>query len=180
MTEQNLILRAAQFAREAHGTQTRKYNGRPYVEHPARVASRVALYPEATEAMVAAAFLHDVLEDTQTIFYDLVKEFGSEVAALVQELTNTSKIDQPVLPRDERKRMDRERLVKVSREAKIIKLIDRIDNLRDMFGASVKFVRLYAEESLSLATVIGDADAALKMELLDTATEVLGRAIRGQ
>ena len=60
----NPILRAAQFARQAHEGQRRKCNDRPYIEHPARVAARVTILPGATEAMVVAAWLHDVVEDT--------------------------------------------------------------------------------------------------------------------
>ena len=60
----HIILKAAAFARRAHAGQRRKYNDRPYIVHPARVAGRVAAHPQATETMVAAAFLHDVVEDT--------------------------------------------------------------------------------------------------------------------
>lgn len=81
----NLILKAAAFARQAHADQRRKYNDRPYIQHPARVAGRVAAHPQVTEAMVAAAFLHDVVEDTPHTLDEVSAEFGPEVARLVLE-----------------------------------------------------------------------------------------------
>ncbi len=171
----NLILESAKFAQQAHAGQNRKYGRGPYVHHPARVAARVALLPDATEEMVAAAFLHDVLEDTHASIGDLEQRFGPAVAGLVRELTNQSK-GLP-LPRAERKRMDREHLATISRPAKLIKLLDRIDNLREVGGASPDFRRLYTQESLLLAEAIGDADKGLKKELIDAAHQLLGQAV---
>jgi len=162
----NMILKAATLAQQAHDGQRRKYNDRPYIVHPARVAGRVAVHPRATEAMVTAAFLHDVVEDTPHTLDDVSAEFGPEVARLVEELTNPSKGSKA--PRRERKQQDREHLVRVSDEAKIIKLLDRIDNLQEMSGAPIDFKRTYCEESRLLADVIGDTDPELKAELLDS------------
>lgn len=166
----DLILKAAAFAREAHAGQVRKYNGRPYITHPARVAGRAAVHPLASTTMVAAAFLHDVVEDTGHPLSEIAAEFGPEVAATVGELTNPSKGSSA--PRDERKRRDREHLAQVSMEAKVIKLLDRIDNLREMRGASRSFVETYCNESRALAEVVGEADAELKKELLDCIKEL--------
>ena len=60
----SIILKAAALAVRAHEGQKRKYTGFPYITHPARVAGRVGILPVVTEEMVAAAYLHDVLEDT--------------------------------------------------------------------------------------------------------------------
>jgi len=162
----SVILKAAAYARQAHAGQRRKYKNRPYIVHPARVAGRVATHPAATEAMVAAAFLHDVVEDTRFSLADVAVQFGPEVARLVEELTNPS--TGVKAPRREREQLDREHLAKVSAEAKLIKLLDRIDNLYDMAEAPRRFLRLYCEESRLLAEVIGDAAPELKAELLDT------------
>ena len=161
----NLIMKAAAFARQAHDGQRRKYNDRPYIQHPARVAGRVAVRPHATEVMVAAAFLHDVVEDTPHTLEEIVAEFSPDAARLVAELTNPSKGMKT--PRRERKQLDREHLAVVSVEARIIKLLDRIDNLQEMVDAPGNFRRKYCEESRLLADVIGDADPELKAELLD-------------
>lgn len=170
-----IVLRAAQLARQAHGHQTRKYTGRPYIEHPARVAGMVAIHPLATEEMIAAAFLHDTLEDTGLSQEQIEKATNRWTLELVRYLTNASKGSK--LPRAERKKMDREHLAKAPVEAKIIKLIDRIDNLREMEGAQADFMKLYAEESLLLLAVIGDADSRLNVELGILATRMLPGAV---
>ncbi len=162
----NIILKAAAFARQAHDGQRRKYNDRPYIAHPARVAGRVAAHPLATETMVAAALLHDVVEDTPHTLEEVSAEFGPEVARLVAELTNPSKGSKA--PRCERKQLDRDHLAQVTLEAWIIKLLDRIDNLQEMVDAPGNFRRKYCEESRLLADVISDADPELKAELLDS------------
>ena len=115
--------------------------------------------------MVAAAFLHDVVEDTPHTLDEVTAKFGPEVARLVDELTNPSKGSKA--SRGERKQQDREHLAQVSVEAKIIKLLDRIDNLHEMADAPSGFREKYCEESRLLVEVIGDADPDLKAEVLD-------------
>ena len=173
----NLILKAASFAEMAHRGQKRKYDGRAYIHHPMRVAGRASMLPGVTEEMVAAAWLHDVLEDTKVTPFEMEKEFGEKVLKLVIELTNVSKdLD---LPRAERKRMDREHAAKVSVEAKRIKMLDRIDNVSDMVGADIGFAIKYIEESKLLADAIGDADRDLQQELRAT-IDFLENGIRKQ
>lgn len=176
----NLIMKAAELARKAHEGQKRKYNGTPYVRHPARVAARTALLPDATEEMVAAAFTHDVIEDTSVTLEELIAQLGAVTGSLVDWMTNKSKITNPQANREERKRIDRERLGNAPREAKLIKLIDRIDNLSEMDGSAGSFVALYVKESLLLAETIGDADPGLKKELIDTANALSHRHLKGE
>ena len=111
-----------------------------------------------------AAWLHDVVEDTDVELKEVSDLFGAGVAELVNELTNPSKGSSA--PRDQRKALDRNHLTKVSREAKIIKLLDRIDNLSDKTGAPSDFMSTYLEESRLLAEAIGNVDSDLKQELL--------------
>jgi len=160
----SLIINAAHFAAAAHGEQRRKYSETPYIWHPARVAGRVALLPNATEEMIAAAYLHDVLEDTPTTVFKLEELFGSKVTKMVIDLTNVSKGS--TKPRAERKKMDFEYLSSTPPEIKQIKLLDRIDNLREMQGAPDKFGRLYCQESRDLSAAIGLVDTQLNGELL--------------
>lgn len=158
----SLILKAAQFAKHAHDGQLRKYTNRPYIEHPMRVAGQVAMIESATEEMVAAAWLHDVVEDCAPEHKNAIKLlFPLSVQLLVLELTNPSK-GFSELPRAERKAMDRQHLAQVSREAKIIKLIDRIDNLQDMTLAPADFQHLYAYESRLLAKALRSDDPILR------------------
>ena len=167
----NKVLRAAFVARIAHDKQRRKYNGRPYVTHPARVAAMISIHPEANEDLVCAAWLHDVLEDTWVHADLLGMMFGDSVVSLVQEVTNPSKSSDA--PRRQRKQQDIEHLKQVSRAAKILKLHDRIDNLQEMENAATDFKKLYSKESLVFAEAIGDVDPSLKKQLLELAESML-------
>jgi len=138
------IIKAAQFAAEAHRGQTRKYTRRPYIEHPARVAARVMMLPRVTEDTVCAAWMHDVLEDCPGV--EIPAIFPPWCYNIIKELTNPSK-EYPHLSRSERKAMDRNHLRNVSYWARVIKLVDRIDNVRDMRQAPSDFRQMYMHES---------------------------------
>lgn len=165
----SLIIKAAQFAAKCHEGQFRKFTNRPYITHPIRVAGRVATHSIATDELVAAAFLHDVVEDCGVTLDYLAAEFGPVVASHVQHLTNTSKATE--LPRAERKRIDRERIALISHECKIVKLIDRIDNLGEI-DRSTAFATLYAVESRQLLDVLRGADDALCNELNEACLDI--------
>jgi (p)ppGpp synthase/HD superfamily hydrolase len=167
----NRIIKAAQYAADVHAGQVRKYTGMPYICHPARVAGRVAIHPEATEEMVMAAFLHDTVEDTETTFEDIRFLFGNLITNLVIDLTDpfcTGLADTcKGKPRAERKAIARAHLMGSCREAQIIKMIDRIDNLRDMpLTPPNSYTKMYLDESLLLAKAIGSADLTLMAELV--------------
>lgn len=174
------------FAMTAHNGQRRKYSDAPYVLHPINVARRVSEwfhdYGFQNRAdrgdhlvMTTTALLHDVLEDTKTDVTDLTAVFGPIVTGLVCELTNTAKYEHS--DRATVKRMDRERLAKVSPMAKIIKMHDRIDNLEEIVDdpAPDSFKVLYAQESIELVKAIGDADHNLEEKLNKTAVELITR-----
>lgn len=160
----NLISQAEQFARKAHEGQVRQYNGAPYITHPERVANKVAAIDIAPAEAVAAAWLHDVVEDCGVTGDEIGQEFGAIVRDLVLELTNPSKA-RPDLNRAARKQMDREHIAKASHGARVIKLIDRIDNLNEMQGCGDDFLTLYKSESRLLLDVLRGTDAALESEL---------------
>jgi guanosine-3',5'-bis(diphosphate) 3'-pyrophosphohydrolase len=168
----NLILEAAKYAADAHEGQTRDFcrgTPVPYKIHLARVAGRVMMHPDATDEMAMAAFLHDTVEDTEKTFDDLAI-FPPRVVELCKELHNPSKgMD---LPRGERKKIDREHLKTISREGKIIKLYDRIDNINDLVEADDRFKIIYCKESRLLAHAIGDAAPELEAELLEAIEKV--------
>ena len=160
----------------AHDGQKRKYSGEDYSAHPFEVAMDLEFFLyEFTDRysederidLICAAFLHDVAEDCPHITEAEIEEAGGpNVLRLVKELTNPSKGS--TLPRAERKRLDREHLKTVSREAKIIKLIDRACNLCDMGRPDCPkdFRKKYVAESRLLLEVIGDADEKLAADLL--------------
>jgi len=157
-SESNLILvdRAKYLAGIAHANQFRKDGITPYFVHPCRVANLVEKYVNHTPEMVAAAYMHDVLEDTDVTSHTLQMLFHTNVVNLVLELTNPSK--GLILPRKERKEIDRQHLFNISKEAKIIKLFDRLDNIQDLTGFSNSFTALYMKETLLMLDVIEDAD----------------------
>lgn len=79
--------RAAAFARQAHEGQTRKFTGAPYYTHVERVAALVASRTDRPE-LIAAAYLHDTIEDCSVTYETLAQHFGHAVANIVHSLTN--------------------------------------------------------------------------------------------
>jgi (p)ppGpp synthase/HD superfamily hydrolase len=157
----DLILRAARFARDAHRGQRRKFGGGPYIDHPGRVAAQATLLDELAAEDVAAAWLHDVIEDCGVTAEDLrAAGFPDQTVDLVVELTNPSKRRKD-LRRAGRKQLDRDHLRGVSRKAKRLKMLDRIDNLRESSVADDAFRSLYVAESLLLVDCLKDADPTL-------------------
>lgn len=163
MKIQNIIIRAAQLAAYHHNGQFRKWTNRPYIEHPARVAGRVVLLPGCTEDMVAAAWLHDVLEDTECRAQEIENACNTEVFRLVTLLTNPS--NGSTAPRADRKQVDRLHLQACPRHVQAIKLADRADNLTDIGLADFRFRMLYCRESLDLIEAIGQAWPAVADEI---------------
>jgi len=164
----SLIIEAAQFAAFAHGNQNRKYghSDRPYITHPARVAAKVCLVAGATEEMVAAAWLHDVIEDCGVTPLAL-SDFPHLTVMLVKDLTNPSK-QHPELSRVERKKMDREHIANCCWQTKVIKLCDRIDNVTESLDdpeTPVDFIQTYLIESQLLLEALRCTCEPLEREL---------------
>lgn len=157
-----LVAQATAFATKAHEGQERDYGGGPYIQHPKRVQAMVSELPGATEEMVIAGVLHDVVEDTDVRLEEIRELFGAKVAMLVGWLTNPDKL--PGENRAAYKARTFARLSLAPAEAKRIKLCDRIDNLRDTQPRSPKeqnFGALYAKESRLLLEAVFDADHGL-------------------
>ena len=154
---------ALEFARKAHGDQQRKYTEEPYIEHPKRVAKTVATVPHTT-AMICAAYLHDVVEDTDVSIEDIERKFGREIAGLVHELTDEYvKENYPHLNRRKRKGKEVERQAKMTAEAKTIKLADVIDNSRDIIKNDRNFARRYIPEMEALTEALQGGNFKLFM-----------------
>ena len=151
------------FARQAHEGQQRKYTGEPYIEHPIRLAEMVRKVPH-TEAMICAAYLHDVVEDTPISHAEINQRFGPEVARLVHELTDEYITESyPHLNRSERKKREAARLARISVEAKTIKLADVIDNTRDIIKNDQNFARRYVPEMEALVEALQGGNFQLLM-----------------
>jgi len=128
----NRILAAVAFAAHKHRDQRRKdESASPYINHPIALANVLA--NEAgidDERVLIAAILHDTIEDTDTTEQELVREFGQEIAGIVLEVS-----DDKTLSKSERKRLQVEHASTISRRAKLVKLADKICNLRDVAGS---------------------------------------------
>jgi GTP diphosphokinase / guanosine-3',5'-bis(diphosphate) 3'-diphosphatase len=122
------VLSAATFAAERHRDQRRKgKHASPYINHPLALASLLAERGERDPTLLMAALLHDTVEDTATSFEDIERAFGAEVADIVREVTD----DKTLLPA-ERKRLQIEHAGELSHRARLVKLADKISNLRDL------------------------------------------------
>jgi len=130
--DMGLVLRAARFAAWKHRDQRRKGRGAvPYINYPLDLAH--VLWFEggvADPVILAAALLHDTLEDTQTTLQELQGEFGEQVASIVMEVT-----DEPTLNWRARKKLQISRARLASAEAKQVKLADKICNLLSMVSS---------------------------------------------
>ena len=124
-----LLFRALAFAAHKHRDQRRKdAEASPYINHPIALAEVLAGEGGVADVEVlAAALLHDTIEDTATTADELRAEFGARIAAMVEEVT-----DDQSLPKADRKRLQIEHAPKLSVEAKLVKLADKTCNLRDI------------------------------------------------
>lgn len=131
------IKKALSFAAEKHDGQYRKGSGRvPYIVHPVQVAFNVSLYTK-DKGIVAAAFLHDVLEDCSGVsVFVLQKEFGKRVARLVQELSFLEKKKYKIWK--EKKLTYLNKIKKASKDALMIVAVDKMSNLEAYFNALKK------------------------------------------
>lgn len=153
--------RALIFATAAHAAvgQRRKYTDDPYIVHPIEVASLVKSVDHTPE-MVAAAYLHDVLEDTQTQLSTIYEMFGVTVAEYVLALTDPPKT--PSSPnRKTRKAMSRDRLAFASAEVQTIKLADLISNSQSIVHYDPNFAKTYLQEKADLLKVLTRGNSVL-------------------
>lgn len=155
-----LIDGAGEFAYNAHESvnQRRKYTDEPYMIHPANVA-RIVSMCDSTAEMIAAALLHDVLEDTPITESELRKLFGDETTNLVVWLTDTSRPEDG--NRKVRKAIDRKHLANAPADAQTIKVADLVDNAYDIVKHDPKFAKVYLKEAMDLLKVLDKADRML-------------------
>ncbi len=141
---------AVSYAARSHHGQFRKDEKTPFVAHPSRAAMTLAaVFGCADEAILAAAALHDTIEDTTTDYDDLAELFGRDVAGLVAALTKNA-----TLPEAERERDYDARLARADWRARLIKLADCYDNLCDEARpAKPAKVRRKCRRAIALAKV---------------------------
>jgi (p)ppGpp synthase/HD superfamily hydrolase len=153
-----LVSQALAYASKAHGSinHVRKYTDEPYINHTIEVMEIVSQVPHTAE-MLAAALLHDTIEDTCVTQQDIEREFGPSVAKLVMELTDQCHEGN----RAARKSAEAARLAKVSCEAQTIKLADLISNTRSIVHHDPGFAKVYLREKAQLLAVMASGDKAL-------------------
>ena len=157
------IAKAAKFAQAAHESidQRRKYSGKPYIVHPAAVANTVARVT-SDESTIAAAWLHDVVEDTPVTIGQITEEFGSLIAQLVDDLTDIS------CPSDGNRKtraaIDRQHTAEADPRAKTVKLADVIDNVSDIVACDPNYAPKYVREKERLLQVLQEGNSSLYQE----------------
>lgn len=128
----SLLLTATAFAADKHRNQRRKdVEASPYINHPIALANILKNEGGIADAKVlAAALLHDTIEDTDATAEELEGLFGKEIATIVLEVT-----DDKSLAKAERKRLQVEHASTIGHRAKLVKLADKICNLRDLISS---------------------------------------------
>jgi len=144
--ESKLIQYAIFFAKDAHKGQVRKYTGEPYFNHCEAVAKLVE-EKGGSEAQIAAAYLHDTVEDTDRTLNDIFTEFGDEVGFLVNDLTDVFTHEAfPNLNRAKRKELEAKRLGRMPEESKLVKWCDLADNTSSIVSHDPGFAKIYLVE----------------------------------
>lgn len=164
---QALIRQARAFATQAHGSidQRRRYTNEPYIVHPAAVAKIVSTVTGDAE-MIATAWLHDTVEDTEATIEAIEETFGASVAELVWWVTDVSRPEDG--NRKARKEIDRQHLAKAPARAKTVKLADLIDNSRSILRHDPKFAAVYIAEKALLLEVLTEGDPTLWQQANDS------------
>lgn len=156
--------RAASFAARAHEHQVRKDGRTPYFAHPARVALTIStVFGCGDDTVLAAAFLHDTIEDTKTDYDEIKDEFGPEVAGIVAALTKNMAMEERAREADYERR-----LAAADWRARLIKLADQYDNFSDALttrGHDLAKTRKKCEAAIRLALPDADTHAETRAAL---------------
>ena len=157
------------YAEKAHGDQKRKYSGQPYIVHPVAVMNLCKEYTDDT-ATLAAALLHDVLEDTDVtphqlreyLYSVLDKHDAEKCFRYVKDLTDEyTKVNYPHLNRKKRRHHEAERLGKAAPQAQTVKYADLIDNCLDIVKHDREFGEVFIRESRLLLDSMKGGDQQL-------------------
>ncbi|WP_456670713.1 HD domain-containing protein [Bradyrhizobium sp. USDA 3240] len=149
---------AREFAREKHAQQKRSHTGEPYFVHLEEVAGIVAR-AGLSETAIAAAWLHDTVEDTDATLPEICAKFGSGVAVMVLDLTDTP--PGPGMNRASQGEIDRRRLAAAGPETQGIKCADLISNTSTIAKHDPGFARQYLPEKRATLDILTKAPAPL-------------------
>lgn len=165
-----LVIEARDFATWAHAQagNTRNFVGGPYICHPAEVAEFVSRFTDDPVA-IAAAWLHDVIEDAGRTKAELVDRFGAEVGETVWCLSDDPSIKH--LPRAQRLEVNVARLADAPGRVHLVKACDIWSNGRNIAELNPRFARIYLPEKARVLTVLTRAPAELLNEVWSVVTE---------
>lgn len=182
MQQEDILKAITQFADKAHGSQMRKYTPERYIVHPVRVMKTCSEY--TTELpILAAALLHDVLEDTPTTAEEIRQylltlmsdEDADKTLALVTDLTDVyTKQAYPKLNRRSRKNKENERLKDTSPDSQTIKYADIIDNCNEIVVQDPDFAKVFLYECRTNLKVIDKGNPELYRRATDTVNKAIG------
>lgn len=175
----DLILKALDFASEAHKNDTRKYTGEPYIFHPIEVA-QIVFNVMKDPVVAAAALMHDVIEDTPVTEEEMRLKFGDEVTDLVMKVTKVTECgkSEGARPRAVRKELDRIHYSSGCSRSQSIKLADVLSNSSDVVQHDPKFAKTYLVEQKELVASLTDGHPTLfnaATEAVDTALAELAK-----
>lgn len=169
---QPLLLQAIVFASQKHRNQLRKDEVTPYINHPLQVALLLSDVAMVTNSgVLAAAVLHDTVEDTDTTKEEIAVHFGKRIAELVMEVT-----DDDTMPYRQRKQYEIDHAPELSDSATLIKVADRTSNVMDLIEAPAQGwdVKRRQQYLLWAETVVSNC-RPVSRGLLKNFAEVAGR-----
>ena len=169
--DEELLRRAYRFSEEAHRGQKRN-SGEPYVTHAVEVAKILAEL-QLDSTTVASGLIHDVVEDTKMTIGDVEREFGAEIAAIVDGLTKIAKLPTSGSKQDRQVESYRKLLLSIAKDARVIivKLADRLHNMRTLGYLPEERQRRIAQETRDLYAPLAHrfGMAQMRWELEDLA-----------
>lgn len=180
-SDNDILNQVKAFADQAHGKQMRKYTNERYIVHPVRVMEMVREYNQNLPVL-AAALLHDVLEDTQVgkrelenfLLTVMDKPVAHATLQLVDELTDVYiKADYPGMNRRARRSKEVERLAACSPDAQTIKYADIIDNIVDIVHQDTDFALVYIRECKQLMEGLNKGHPELYERALQTVNDCM-------
>lgn len=168
-----LVARAYEVAKAAHADQKRKYTGEPYLVHLVEVADLVAGAPGVTPEVIAAAFLHDIIEDqgygAATLNAALAGAEGGSKAKVVSLVRQVTDVSQPGDGnRAVRKAMDLEHLARATAWGQTIKYADLISNTSTIAQHDLDFAKIYLPEKRAVLERLTSGDRGLRTKAMNS------------